>query len=670
MGAQPGYGGIRIFNNEDLGSRIASFGETDSHVRIDNVLFVYGDARAPIFYDQNDTGGYIDPNSAGNGFRFWSGAGWWQLRGATHWDSQPGIDLSGGTSEFRISSTGGNANLRVDGWMFAYDSSYFPFIYDTNDSGYYLDPNGTSNLARFTQRTHAAMNRGYHWITPRFDYTGDVNYWTGTFGWGTSAGTWANAWKSGFAGWDIWGGGTDHPQGGGYVHAQGIVSGQHYATSDGGQAYGWQMVGAADAGSRWWLRGKWGGTTYPWYEIVLYGRNVGGGDIYAGYWYDGNNTGYYVNPDGSSQFVRTYVNDWFRAQGNCGIYWESYGGGWWMTDGTWIRSYNSRNVYCDTYIRAQGSFRVGSEYSIWGNYGSYSSYISRIFYFSFDWNATYDSYTVHGIASTDLNGSPSDSVSINSFNDIMLRIDANDNNGNSYVRFMDNTSGNNQFAYIGREGGNSIAYFDNRVYGAIFYDSNDSSYYMDPNSTSDNCARFAGGIWVSRANGTGSGIILADDGDIVDLNDGYCAMRFSFGVRIHSANRGGGAVIALRQYGGIIASDNIIAYGSPSDARKKENVVPIENALEKVTKLRGVEFDWKEDTDEWQYTKIKHDIGFIAQEVQAVEPTLVREGGDGFLGVRDRGIPALLVEAVKELKQQLDDAKAEIKELKEQLLKK
>jgi len=30
MGAQPGYGGIRIFNNEDLGSRIASFGETDS----------------------------------------------------------------------------------------------------------------------------------------------------------------------------------------------------------------------------------------------------------------------------------------------------------------------------------------------------------------------------------------------------------------------------------------------------------------------------------------------------------------------------------------------------------------------------------------------------------------------------------------------------------------
>ncbi len=48
-------------------------------------------------------------------------------------------------------------------------------------------------------------------------------------------------------------------------------------------------------------------------------------------------------------------------------------------------------------------------------------------------------YYYHGIASTDLNGSFSDSISINSFNDIILRVDSNDNNNNSYVRFMDNT---------------------------------------------------------------------------------------------------------------------------------------------------------------------------------------------------------------------------------------
>jgi hypothetical protein len=125
------------------------------------------------------------------------------------------------------------------------------------------------------------MNRGYHWVTQRGDYTGDVNYWTGTFGWGTSAGNWANAWKAGFAGWDIWGTGTDHPQGSGYIHAQGIVSGQHYATSDGGAAYGWMMVGAGDAtANRYWLRGKWGGTTSSWTEMITT-NNINSQEVYS-----------------------------------------------------------------------------------------------------------------------------------------------------------------------------------------------------------------------------------------------------------------------------------------------------------------------------------------------------------------------------------------------------
>jgi hypothetical protein len=231
-------------------------------------------------------------------------------------------------------------------------------------------------------------------------------------------------------------------------------------------------------------------------------------------------------------------------------------------------------------------------------------------------------------------------------------------------------------SWPGASGWTTIAMHDRNdasggaLYAGMYYDANDTGFYLDPNSGAANCLRVVGGIHVSVGNVTGNGIILADDGDIVDLNDGYCAMRFSFGVRVHSANRGGGPVIALRQFGGIIAADNITAYGSPSDARKKENIAPIENALEKVTKLRGVEFDWKENTDEWTYTKIKHDIGFIAQEVQEVEPKLVREGGDGFLGLRDRAIPALLVEAIKELKAELDDARNEIKQLRQELLKK
>ena len=67
------------------------------------------------------------------------------------------------------------------------------------------------------------------------------------------------------------------------------------------------MVGAADAGSRWWLRGKWGGTTNPWYEIALFNRNVGG-ILYADLLYDAGNTGYYVDPASTSVLNNTQIN--------------------------------------------------------------------------------------------------------------------------------------------------------------------------------------------------------------------------------------------------------------------------------------------------------------------------------------------------------------------------
>jgi hypothetical protein len=165
----------------------------------------------------------------------------------------------------------------------------------------------------------------------------------------------------------------------------------------------------------------------------------------------------------------------------------------------------------------------------------------------------------------------------------------------------------------------------------------------------------------------GGGVWVSDDGDLCDLNDGYLALRASYGLRIHSGNRGGGANINLRYDGVIIASNNIIAYGSPSDIRLKENIKPLENSLEKVMRMRGVEYDWKEGTDEYETTKLRHDIGFIAQEIEDVVPDLVRAGEDGYLAVRDRGIPALLLEAIKELKAELDETKKELKELKEKM---
>jgi hypothetical protein len=267
----------------------------------------------------------------------------------------------------------------------------------------------------------------------------------------------------------------------------------------------------------------------------------------------------------------------------------------------------------------------------------------------------------------------------------------------------------------------------------IFYDSNNTNRYLDLNSTAADAMIISGGIHISRDNVTGNGIILADDGDIVDLNDAYCSMRFSYGVRIFSANRGGSPVHTLHSDGNayfntsaqtpiflvtshsdntkgyriyntsnssvsamftnsanalvigagafdqvqlnkkvlvsgaalgvnvaasatagrIDASNDIVAYSS-SDERLKHNITPIENALDKVKSLTGVEFDWKPEYKH-AHGYEGHDTGIIAQQVQEVIPSAVRTNDTGFLAVRYEKLIGLLIEANKELAARVEE---------------
>ncbi len=108
----------------------------------------------------------------------------------------------------------------------------------------------------------------------------------------------------------------------------------------------------------------------------------------------------------------------------------------------------------------------------------------------------------------------------------------------------------------------------------------------------------------------------------------------------------------------LTCAGDVIGYGSPSDVRLKENIKPIESALDKVSKLQGVTFDWKKSDS---ILDIKKDVGFIAQDVQKVVPELVRENSDGMLSMRHQGITPILLEAIKELKAEIEDLKKKIK---------
>lgn len=128
-------------------------------------------------------------------------------------------------------------------------------------------------------------------------------------------------------------------------------------------------------------------------------------------------------------------------------------------------------------------------------------------------------------------------------------------------------------------------------------------------------------------------------------------------ANVQFSNLGIGTAASTGVGGDIRATGEITAYYT-SDARLKENVVTLSSALDKVTQIRGVTFDWtQEHVDsrggEDGYFVRKHDVGVIAQEIEAVLPEVVAEREDGFKAVRYEKIVPLLIEAIKELKAEI-----------------
>jgi hypothetical protein len=113
--------------------------------------------------------------------------------------------------------------------------------------------------------------------------------------------------------------------------------------------------------------------------------------------------------------------------------------------------------------------------------------------------------------------------------------------------------------------------------------------------------------------------------------------------------------------GEIRATNNVTAFYS-SDARLKENVQPIQNALGIVSAVGGKTFDW---TDAYiaehggadGYFVTKSDFGVIAQDVQAVFPLAVRTRDDGTLAVDYEKLVAVAFAAIAELKAEVEALK-------------
>jgi len=143
-------------------------------------------------------------------------------------------------------------------------------------------------------------------------------------------------------------------------------------------------------------------------------------------------------------------------------------------------------------------------------------------------------------------------------------------------------------------------------------------------------------------------VIAAGAVDQINLNKKVYVNGVALGVNVTPSSTAGR----------IDASNDIVAYSS-SDERLKYNITPIENAIDKVKSLTGVEFDWKPEYKH-AHGYEGHDTGIIAQQVQDVIPSAVRTNDTGFLAVRYEKLIGLLVEGMKEQQAQIEELKAKL----------
>jgi hypothetical protein len=181
--------------------------------------------------------------------------------------------------------------------------------------------------------------------------------------------------------------------------------------------------------------------------------------------------------------------------------------------------------------------------------------------------------------------------------------------------------------------------------------------------------RRVGGIqftWDRDSYGTSNNHAIVCDSDDLKINSFH-----NVTIQLDSNNNNGSETFQIRKHntgmtngtllfqvdgsGNVDATADVIAYSS-SDKRLKNNLKPISNSLEKLQKLTGYEFDWNEKQDTYE----GHDVGVVAQEVEEVLPEVVATRDSGYKAVKYEKMIPLLIEAIKEQQQQINELKEKL----------
>jgi len=206
------------------------------------------------------------------------------------------------------------------------------------------------------------------------------------------------------------------------------------------------------------------------------------------------------------------------------------------------------------------------------------------------------------------------------------------------------------FHYRSGSGGNGYRSFVHHDGQTIFRDTGDYNHKM----------WYYDGVNISTNQSHGHFRVYGDNNTSRDNNTGGNTIRFS--VDTPNGN------IGVTEGGSQIYSG--------SDARLKTNVVDLDNQLEKIKQLRPVSFDWKYTAEE------EYIYGFIAQEVQAVDPTVTYDMGtthyrvdkqygedlepdgtiENTLAIYERQLIPMMVKAMQEMSDKIDSLQTRLDE--------
>ena len=648
---------------------------TNSYIYTDVYLEAAGSLRAPIFYDSNDTGYYGDFASTSRMNNI--------ILGSAYTPSYQGQLVLGHTS-YNFNFLNGSWASSVTAGILANCADEYEFaIHDSGNSVeslfIYQSSTGRILMGRDIGWGSTPIQAAADFRAPQFRFTNSGNsaYFTGDTGWGARIYTdsgyiWFGPANSSYA--HIY---TDRGQF--YFNADILINGTSLVKNDGG-SYGISISGNAGSVGGYSVSSllklnEWNGNVYLHTD----------GRIYGTIFYDANNDGYYLNPNGTSSIVNLHVqgggyasNAWSSSSGNEAVRVYAPGGASASWDGgitgafriklpqranntMWsmtVRIYNYSTNQTAEYTMGNYSYDQGGYNSSAHFIGAASAPVYNVRFGNQDgvdcvWiGETSTSWSYPVVSVIDFQGGfRSGNAStwddgwnityVTSFGTVATTIYPSVKFGNvnagdigaasvsaSNVYASSDVRGNDVYTTGGwfRNHTNSNGIYWSST-GWHLYPKDGSDFYLRSGS-SDASIQFMRG-------GTASNYIHnASDNAI-----GFLSTGRSWILRVDNS-------------GNTTASGDVTAY---SDKRLKSDITPINDALEKVLKLNGVSY--KRIDLEDKSTK----IGFIAQDVKEIVPEVVSVQADTLAGINDRHsidygkMVALLTEAIKEQQKQIEE---------------